>query len=363
MRKTLIVSAVTLVLLASLDGLITLTLGWVERSGRMSSLVQYFEYGRSVPGKLERWEQNPGVRGNLYDVAWPAEIIANSQKEFAIGRNTSEPVIRSYGMSFVNNILRATKGLEPSLIWDSHSGPAAPPNFTYAVFEQDRENRRPKDIVVLGILSSSVTAMAALSNRSWAFEQPAPFTYPIYWPDGENGLRPVTPLINSPTEQRALTRDSDALKAWRNQLATEDAFYAPQTFGLIWADQSPFARLVRRSFAKEHIAQTKVAILSGQYPYTEVLQRMISRFALQARTDSQIPVVMLIQTGDLRDPDLLSIAKPVLTQHDIPYFATAEHFDPQDPSGFVSDGHYLPRVDHLFAEVFLEQIGLLKRSQ
>ena len=43
-------------------------------------------------------------------------------------------------------------------------------------------------IVVLGFLSSSLHAMASLSNRTWSFEQPAPFTYPVFLPEGA-GLR------------------------------------------------------------------------------------------------------------------------------------------------------------------------------
>lgn len=353
MRKTLMVFSLTLFLLAALDTLVATTLGWAERSGHLGALIRYFEYGRSVPGKLAQWEQNPDIRGNLYDVAWRQAAIVRSAGRFET--EDTGPVIRSYGMSFVNNILRNAVKLQPDLIWDAHAGPSAPPNFTFALFQEDRENRRPGDIVVLGILSSSVPGMAALSNRTWAFEQPAPFTYPVYWPEGDR-LRRVEPLISSAAEQRALADDPAAARAWSTQMAAEDAFTSPITFGAVWADHLPFLRLVRRSLAKSHIASTEDAILAGEYPYAEVLQRMIAEFSDTARADGQTPIVMLIQSRDPRDADVLAIAKPILERDNILYLATAEHFDPRDPSGFLGDGHYKPRVDRLFAEHFIDAI-------
>lgn len=353
MRKTLTIFSLTLVLLAALDGAVALTLSWAERTGRLGGLVQYFEYGRSVPGKLARWEAQPDVPGNLYDVAWRSEQIARSKDRFRAEGDGQGPVIRSYGMSFVNNILAQAVAMEPGLVWDDHAGPGASPNFTYALFEDDRENRRAGDIVVLGILSSSVPAMAALSNSTWAFEQPAPFTYPIYLPVGER-LERVEPLIKDPNAQRALDDDIVARHAWREQLKTHDLFFAPQTFGVVWADRSPFLRLVRRSLAKGHIDRVKSGIIAGGFPYEDVLKRMIQGFARTARADGQIPVIMLIQTRNPRDPDVLSITEPALLRADIPYLATVEHADPEDPSVFLGDGHYTEAVDRVFADAFLD---------
>lgn len=353
MRKTLMVLGLTLVLLAAMDATVATTLGWAERNGRLGALVQYFEYGRSVPGKLAQWKQNPSAQGNLYDVAWRQESVSGSADVFQT--EGAGPVIRSYGMSFVNNILRNAIDLQPDLTWDAHAGPGAPPNFTFTLFQEDRENRRSGDIVVLGILSSSMPAMAAMSNRTWVFEQPAPFTYPVYWPEAD-GLRRVEPLITSAEEQRALADDPAAARAWSAQMAAEDAFFSPITFGAVWADRSPFLRLVRRSLAKSHIASTEAAILAGDYPYAEVLHRMIAEFSDTARADGQTPIVILIQSRDPRDADVLTIAKPVLERDNILYLATAEHFDPRDPSGFLGDGHYKPRVDRLFAEHLIDVI-------
>lgn len=358
MKKTLAISTLTLVFLVLLDVMVAATLGWAERTGRLGSLVQYFEYGRSVPGKLIKWQTEPNTPGNLFETGWRPDLVTKSAASFKDEPEDIGPVIRSYGMSFVVNIRKQARALREDLNWDSHAGPAAPPNYTYALFEDDHANRRPGDIAIFGILSSGVSTMAALSNRTRVFEQPAPLTYPVYRPEGD-GLRRVDPLVESAEAERALANDPDARAAWSAQLAEEDAFYSPVSFGMSWFDASPFARLIRRSLAKSHIETRIDDILNdGAYPYEVVLPRMIRAFAETARADGQIPVVMLLQTKNPRDPDLLALAKPVLKAHDIPYFASAEHFDPRDLSGFAADGHYKPQIDRFFAEQLLQMLGL-----
>jgi hypothetical protein len=355
MKRAATTFALTIALLIALDSIVAIVLSQAEAHRKIDSLVRYFEYGRSVPGKLDRWQNDPELPGNLFDIAWLSEMIAESA-----ARHASEPpvpTIRSYGMSFVDNILEpAAERLD--MPWDRHSGPGAPPNYTYALFREDRANRREGDIVVLGILSSSVPAMAALSNRSWAFEQPAPFTYPVFWPDDGGGLRRIEPLIDSAAAERALKDGGDKARAWNAQMAEIDAFYSLLSFGAPSMDRSPFVRLVRRSLATGHIGKTKAAILAHDtYPYAEVLRRMIVDFAATARADGQTPIVFLIQSRDGGDADLLEIAKPVLDAAEIPYLATEELADLSNAAIFRPDGHYVPDIDAMFAERFLEIVA------
>lgn len=358
MKQTVTVFGLTLLFLALLDGIVAFTLDWADRSGRLGSLVQYFEYGRSVPGKLAKWEDNPNVPGNLYAVSWRSDTVTTSAERFQAEDNTNGIIVRSYGMSFVNNILEKAVEIDPSLISDGHGGPAASPNMTFALFEDDRSNRKAGDVVVFGLLSNSVPAMAALSNQTWVFEQPAPYSYPIYWPEGD-GLRRVEPLVNSAEALRALSENPETKADWYAQLKAEDQFYSPLTFGATWADASPFARLVRRSFAISHIAKTKQEIISGGHPHKEVLELMIKSFADTARADGQIPVVFLIQGQDRSDVDLLALTQDALRANDVPYLATAEHINPKDATNFIPDGHFLPEIDRIFAQEFIALVKAL----
>ncbi|MFT6103597.1 MAG: hypothetical protein ACJA1E_000009 [Paracoccaceae bacterium] len=351
MRQTLSIFGIIVVFLALMDMSVSGALHIAEKQGRLTSLVRYFDYGRSIPGKLAQWEANPEMEANLYDVGWRDTSAANSAVGFAAEPADIGPVVRGYGMSFVNRILQQAIDIDPSRIIDLHAGPGAPPNFTYALFEGDRANRRDGDIAVLGVLSSSLAAMEALSNQTWVFEQPAPFTYPIYKVDGA-ALSRIEPVIKSAAEHRAMEQDSTLAKAWRTQLIAHDRFYSAKTFGAQWADASPFLRLVRRSLAKGHQDMVERDILDGRL-YAEVLPVMLTAFAETARADGQVPIVMLIQSRDPGDPDLLDLLGPVLDEHEIPMLATANYANPKDPTMFLGDGHYLPLIDRRFAQAFL----------
>jgi hypothetical protein len=349
MRQQLKIIFLTILALLAMDAVVGAA---IEAKG--GGLARYFDYGRSVPGKLDNWVTRSGVEGNLFDVAWREEMMAQSAEEFA-AEDPGQPVVRGYGMSFANQIIRAAQVLDPDLEVDLHAGPAASPNFTYAVFNEDRANRRPGDVAVLGVLSSSVAAMASMSNRTWNFEQPAPFTYPIYWPDAD-GLRAVEPLVNRAAAERAAMTDPALSAAWQAQMVKEDLFYSPYAFAAPWLDRSPFARQVRRALAVGDIRKRAAAILAkdGPYPYAEVLRRMIHDFVATARADGQTPVVFLIQGRYLGDPDLLAIAGPTLAALKAPYLATAELVDPQIPTNFELDGHYNAAANLIFAKAFAD---------
>jgi hypothetical protein len=354
MRKILKVLFFTLIALVAIDVCVSVVLRQFQDRGIGGSLVRYFDYGRSVPGKLAQWQEQPDTTGNLFDVGWRENLI-NAEMT---GPAAPTGVVRVYGMSFVNNILREAGKIDPNLAMDRHTGPGAPPNYTYAVFLDDADQRVPGDIAVLGILSSSVPALAAMSNRTWVFEQPTPMTYPIFRPDDDDGLVRIDPLVQSPDQERALREDAVARVAWNAQLRREDAFYGQATFGFPVLDASPFMRLVRRTFGINHIEERKSAVLDPTsrhaFPYEDVLQRMVWEFAQTARAEGIVPIVFLIQTRDLSDPNLAEVLGGVLTEHAIPVLDTADYVDPSIFTNFVSDGHYTRANDETFARAFLE---------
>jgi hypothetical protein len=354
MKRTFTVLGLTLLFVGVLDVAVAFTLNWAERTWRFGGLVQYFEYGRSVPGKLGKWQANPDAGYNLFNIGWRDEGVANSALSFASEAEGTSPVVRSYGMSFVNNVIKNAVALDTSIKWDDHAGPGVPPNYTFAYFEDDVENRREGDIAVFGILASTLPAMAAFSNQTWAFEQPAPLTYPIYQPN-DGGLDRIDPLVTSAFQQAALSTDGTAAEAWADQLADHDAFFGFQTHGAPILDHSPLARLIRRATATSHVSKVKSDILRNHsYPYAQVLRQMIVSFALTARADGQVPIVMLIQDRNAGEADLLEIAKPILDKNEIRYIATAEHFDSNDPSIFLNDGHFKPQIDMELSAIFLK---------
>lgn len=353
MKRYLAVPAMILAFLVLIDLGVAALLGVARDRDMLGSLQRYFDYGRSIPGKLDRWIADPDQPENLFDVAWIPDTLARSERLF-VSEDPVPGTLRGYGMSFLAQMMTAAGKQDPTLRIDLHGGPAAPPNFAYAMFLEDRANRRPGDVVVLAILSSSLPGMASLSNRSWSFEQPAPTTYPVFWPDGEGGLRAVEPLVTSAAEERALRQDPAAAAAWGRQLAQEDAFYSPVSFGYPLLDHSPLARLLRRAWAIQMIADRKAEIVAGAnaYPLAEALQTLVAEFARIARADGQIPVVYLIQGRDPGDADLLGITGSVLQDQRIPYLATQDLADPRNPANFAPDGHFIQSMDEAFGAAF-----------
>lgn len=366
LRPQIRIVAATLAILIALDIAVAVVLASVAPQ----SLVRFFDYGRSVPGKLAQWQNDPGMPGNLQDLAWRDPLLERSAAAFAAETSSAEspnagdpgteaagigPVVRGYGMSFSNQILTAAAQAMPAFRLDLHAGPAAPANFSFATFLDDRPNRREGDVVVLGIVASNLTALGSFSNRTWSFEQPAPYTYPVFRPDPEGpGLLREDPLVTSHAAERALAPEAAA--AWRAQLR-RDALHTHAAFALPVLDHSPFARLVRRALAIGAIGAGESRIRAnpetGELPYAVILRRIVTEFAEVARADGQIPVVLLAQTRNPQDPRLLALLGGTLAEQGIAYVATEDHHDPRDLSGFISDGHYRPELNDVFARAFL----------
>jgi hypothetical protein len=358
-RAQLRLISLTILGLIALDAIVAVGLATVAPE----SLRTYFEYGRSVPGKLERWVETPAARGNLFDVAWIPDVIAGSDRLFAEGA-PDRPMVRGYGMSFINQLLHAAAEADPTLHLDLHSGPSAPPNYTYALFVNDAANRRSGDVAVLGVLSSSVAAMAALSNQTWNFESPAPFTYPIWRPEGTSGLSRIDPVVKSDQDARAVASGAPIAKAWAAQLAAQDLMYSPTAYDATWLDVSPFARLVRRSLATSAIRADTQAVTSGEanYPWAETLIRMSRLFAAQARAEGLIPVVVLVQGRDLGDPDLRAALAPALSGDGIPTLITADLVSPRSVGNFLPDSHYNQEANAVFGQAMADLIATQRAS-
>ncbi|MFC3060286.1 hypothetical protein [Paenirhodobacter populi] len=347
MRQIKIVLA-TLAALVVLDVLVAAAL-----TKAPGSLRSFFDYGRSVPGKLAQWEANPNVSGNLLNVAWLPEAIATAHDRFIAEPPDTGPVVRNYGMSFSNQMVAAAQAAEPALRASTIAGPGASPNFVYAAFLDDRANRRPGDVVLFGILSKSVPALGSFSNRVWAFEQPAPFTYPIFRPDAGGGLERIDPEVRSFAD----FLDPAKSAAFAAQMQAQDLLWTPGAFALPALDASPFARLVRRAVAKNAIDAREAEIVAhpedGPLPWAEVLRRMVEDVARITREDGQIPVIMLIQSQGTDVPSLRDLLRPTLEAGAIPYLATEDTALPTDARAYVPDGHFTAAVNRDLAQVFL----------
>ena len=175
--------------------------------GRATTMQRYFDYGRSIEGKLRRYVgSSPDQDAEIMSAGWLNDCDVPTMAR------PGKLMFDIYGMSFSNNIADRLEQLDPSLASQRFAGPAAPPNHSYACFARRARmglDRAP--IQILGILASSIPRMETLSGLTTSFEAPQPFTYPRYslTPDGRLAARWSS--IKSQEELRAALSDPDKM--------------------------------------------------------------------------------------------------------------------------------------------------------
>ena len=344
------------VLLADIAVQTGLSFGNKVLHGKLDPIVTYFDYGRSVPGKLKQQFNEDAAP---VKAAWRDALLETSAAQFA---QYHAPSYRFYGMSFSNHIAKEWRALDPTIQIDEMNGPGAPANATFDWAIADRANRREGDVVVWTILSSSLSGMASLSRQTWSFEQPTPFTAPVY--SIENGAlvatRPIVDTYEKAKQAQGNTTSAIA-QNWITQLKTTDLNYSPYAYALPRLDILPSARMIRRAVATADIKRRRKAIVGiGRdkplYPYTEILKLMASELAQQTTQDRQHLIILLVQTQE-PGPDLNAELGPWLDQQGIDYFATATIAEPSEPANYIADGHFKAHVDKAFAQAMAAKMA------
>jgi hypothetical protein len=323
-----------------------------------SSLQAYFEYGRTIEGKLPRLVGPTDATSALVSTAgWlkdnPALTIPSHEPA---KRN-----IRVYGMSFSDHVARAAARLDPTLAVSTFDGPAAPPNHSFAGYMLERE-QLDADVVVFGILASSVPKLPTLTMMTSTYEAPCVYTYPRYRLAGDE-LQATWPTVVSLADLRAARNDPAKWNAYVNELAANDAYYAPYLLRSTWLDHSALARIAWRALAQRHL-RTVGERYHTAAGYTDdpdllpVLRQMVATFAKTAREDGRTPVVLLFNDRGYGD-DLYRGVAPVLDRDHIPYVSSHTIAPATDHQNFVADGHFTPANDEKIAKAFVDLLHTL----
>jgi hypothetical protein len=323
-----------------------------------SSLQTYFDYGRSIEGKLRReFGSTPEKDAAIIKAGWLA-------KECDISTSTTPGKLTFdiYGMSFSSHIADQMVRLNPGLASQSFFGPAASLNHSYACFVRRVEAERDRaSIQILGILASSIRRMETISGLTTSFEAPTPFTYPRYSlaPDGH--LVGYSPSITTQEDLRAALANPVKWRAFLDELATHDDFYEQRLFQADVFDHSVLARMIRRAWG-QRVLRVRTAALraddgfSGAPDIAPVLRAMLIDFANRARKAGERPIIILIEDQGYGGT-LSAIAAPALQVNHVDFIATSTIAPPDDTSNFVSDGHFTPAVDEKIARAVLDLLG------
>lgn len=323
-------------------------------------LQSYFDYGRSVEGKL-RWMTRPEVGDSAPRVSggWledqkavtPLPVKASEQ---------GEVLIACYGMSHTEELWKAISKTDKRFVIRGFMAAGATPNWSYAAYEADRR-RHKADVVILGILTDTVPLITTTTGMTAHFDMGYPYTYPRYRVMN-GGLSMSSPPFRSAQGFISCLYDPSKWRQYRTWLAANDKYYDPLLFQGSPLDYSALVRLLRRAYAqsKKQESFERVYGKGGFVDQTEeirILRAMIRTFAESAREDGIIPVVYLVNSQG-RSDHLFRILKPVLDTYKIPYLSTHNICPPDDPRVFLSENsHFIPAKDMQLA---MEMIKIIR---
>lgn len=320
-----------------------------------SKLQNYLEYGRSVAGKLHRMVAPTDEQAA--PVALAGWLDAEKWQKLPTQAQPNGLLIAIYGLSFSNQVGDALRKLEPSINTRLIAGPDAPPNHSYAAFLLDKQQHQAQ-VVALGILASAVVGMTTITGTNRAFEHPTPYTYPKYHLIN-NQLQAIEPKIHTLAELRETMKNLQLWQEYVHQLRDEDGFYDPFLFERNVLDNSMLVRFLRRAWAARHsrLLTEKIHTPQGftDSPEMQTLRVMIHNFATQVRQQGQLPVLLLFNNQGYSD-HLYQALAPTIQAADIPTMSTHTLASASDPRNFISDGHFTPKANKLFATEVLKII-------
>ena len=344
-----------LVWLAVFDVGVNLAFG--SRKAADSTLGKYFEYGRSVEGKLERIMTGDATRALILKAGWiEPDILRALPSEPKEGTNL---LVAAYGQSFTMHAINAAAEMDGHITLRAFAGPGAPPNHTYAGYKAD-EPLRKVDVVVFGVLSSSVPNMGSMTGLMWLFENPAPFTFPRYRLVGSD-LIEEQPLIRSEKQFRAaFSQRTSTWEQFRRQLQNSDRGFDSFAFDQSPADDSSLLRLVRRGWVAHNEAYGAGVYDAhrGFNPDSQdvkVLKAMLVDLSRRTQARGERLIVLLLHTRGQSD-HLNRALESTLQSSNIDYINTQALFSANDPTNFLPDGHYVLAANLKLASVLAERI-------
>ncbi len=326
-----------------------------------SFLQSYFEYGRSVEGKLSAMtrhteeESAPRVSGG-----W-----LKDKKGEALPSQASKPgevLIALYGMSHTKELWTAIAKTDKRFIIRGFMAAGAPPNWSYAAYEFDR-GRHKADVVILGILTDSVPPVTSTTGMTAFFDSSFPYTFPHYMV--KNGKLKVdhAPFYDAQSYLEYFY-DESKWKEYRDWLSKNDKYYNPVLFKKSLLDHSAFFRLLRRAYSEREKQRliNSVYTKAGFKEESEeivILRTIVRNFAKSAREDNIIPVIYIANSKG-RGDHLYRVLKPVLDADKIPYLSTHIICPPDDPRVYLSENsHFIPSKD---MELAKEMIRIIERE-
>jgi hypothetical protein len=301
------------------------------------ALPLYFDYGRSMEGRLRRGTRaDPAETAPITLAGWYDPLEADERPAKPGGTE-----VTIYGMSHAVRLADALQKVSPCYQVRSVGAPGASTNWSYGAFLRDKDNSR-SGAVVLAIMSSTLPMILSPTPMDWNTSFAMPYTADRFMVTGQ-GLKRIPPPYESfegyvqalygPSWNKALA-----------QFAQNDPFFDPFLVRGTWLDNSTLVRLIRRAWSQRRDREWRTGVLTaeGYDPDSEPVQvanAIVADFARRARSKGLLPVIYVVDSFGYGDQLYRALASTLARDH-IPYIATHDYIDPMDPRGYLPDSHF-----------------------
>jgi len=353
LQQLLLVVAATACALALLDVGINVFVAMPPDPRREPSKLQrYFDYGRSIEGKIRYLvRETDELSGPIATAGWFTEPHSQPSKPAIPGGR----LLAVYGQSMSHRVADAIAAQDKTVTLRKRGGPGAPLGHSYELFRRDR-GQHQANVVVLGVVASGLRALTSMTTMGWAFEVPAPYTYPRWILDRDQ-LKPIQPVIQSLAELRQALKEPAQWRSFVDQLRAHDLSHSPVLFDAGPLDLSATLRAARRGFGQRHQDDLSDRYHTGEgFRDTDgilsVARAILRQFAAEARAEGAIPVVLLFHDRGYGD-DLYRAVSQTLVENNVPFVSTHQIAPANEASSFVTDGHFRREFDVVFAKQVL----------
>jgi hypothetical protein len=323
-----------------------------------SILAQFFEYGRSVEGKLA-WmtRKSDEESAPILLTGW----LNNSRvKNFSTSPDSeTKPTITVYGMSHSVQLAEDMAKIDNSFAVRSFGAPGAVPSWSYAAFLVDQELRH-SEVVVLAVMTRGVPLIGTTSGMTNHFDSIWPYTYPRFI-ETDGTLTQEMPPFTSLEGYREYFYDSEKWNSYVSWLRQYDKFYDPLLFKRTFLDKSSIFRMLRRGYAYSSRSKKEAKVYNdktGFNPKSEevlLLRLLIEHFAEAARKSGSLPIVYIVNNVFMSD-HLFRILEPTLVSHKILFLSTHDICPPNDPQNYVPNSHFTPSKNMELAQAMMKII-------
>lgn len=301
-------------------------------------LALYFDYGRSMEGRLRRATRaDPGQTAPITLAGWYSPLTAVERPAKPQGTE-----VTIYGMSHAVRLADALQAVSLRYRARSVGAPGASTNWSYGAFLRD-SGRGKSRAAVLAIMSSTLPMIVSSSPMNWNTSFAMPYTADRFTIT-PGGLARIAPPYESFADYTRSLNDPAAWRRALQQFERTDPFYDGFLVRASLLDHSTIGRLVRRGWSQRRDQQWRTAVLTADgfdaaSEPVRIANAIVSDFARRARAQGIVPVIYVVDSFGYRDQLSRALAD-TLRRENIPHLATHTIVDPMSPTDYLPDSHF-----------------------